>query len=191
MSDCFVYALVDPRTKEARYVGQTSIGMERPLAHSQANRYLRYRTHQYNWIKQLVAEGLKPGVIVLEKCSVEDLNEAECFHIAYLRSIGCRLTNQSTGGDSGARGYRWTEEQKAKKRGRPTTGRVTAAMLRAGAEAQEKPVEDQDGNWWASATIAAAVYGVSVSGICTSIRRGSAMRNGRKFRYVGSLSHPQ
>jgi hypothetical protein len=45
-------------------------------------------THKANWLRQLLAAGLKPEVEVLET-----------HFIAYFRSIGCRLTNLTDGGD--------------------------------------------------------------------------------------------
>ncbi|QSQ24850.1 hypothetical protein JY651_07885 [Pyxidicoccus parkwayensis] len=47
--------------------------------------------------------------------STAELNEAECFHIAYYRSIGCRLVNSTDGGE-GAPGFSPTPETREKMR---------------------------------------------------------------------------
>lgn len=59
--------------------------------------------HTGNWIKQLAAVGLVPEILILEELPVSasnaELNDAEQAHVAYWKLLGCRLTNQTGGGD--------------------------------------------------------------------------------------------
>lgn len=104
----FVYALVDPESKEIRYVGKTSVGIARPNAHNR-NARLEW-TYKARWILGLHARGLKPLVSTLEMCrNGADLIAAERRWIADLRARGCRLTNLTDGGD-GLPGYRQSAE---------------------------------------------------------------------------------
>lgn len=98
-SEYLIYALVDPRTSAVRYIGKSSSGLQRPKAHLYSG-YLRAATHKNNWLKQLLAEGLKPEIRVLEKFdSPKLLNLAERLWIAQARQVGWPLTNTTKGGD--------------------------------------------------------------------------------------------
>lgn len=104
-----IYALLDPTTKQIKYIGQALNALER-LAEHMKPRSREAKSHKNNWLNSLVAQGLKPELIVLE--SFEDpykLNEAEIFWIAYYRSIGANLTNGTDGGE-GNLGWKPTEE---------------------------------------------------------------------------------
>lgn len=98
-----IYALVDPRNGEIRYIGKSSIGMKRPARHAHP-RGLKESNYKARWVRQLVAEGLSYHVRVLYQAPVKvGLDEAECFWIRELRERGCRLTNSTSGGDGGTR----------------------------------------------------------------------------------------
>src|SRR5207247_2005136 len=78
----------------------------------------------WRWIRSLNAV---PKLIILERCSSQDLDEAERAWIACLRLYRCRLTNHTDGGTSGQShsietrqkmraaklGTKWTAEQRA------------------------------------------------------------------------------
>jgi group I intron endonuclease len=107
----YIYGLLDPNTKELRYIGKTN------------NLKVRYRDHinklsetnyKANWIKSLKNNNLKPELIVLEKYENEsDCFKAEIFLIEYFRSIGVNLTNLTNGGE-GVSGIKPSEETKNK-----------------------------------------------------------------------------
>jgi hypothetical protein len=121
MENRFIYGLIDPQTKELRYIGQTKIGMKRVLSEHSA--------HCRSWIRKLKRAGLKPEVIILER--PEDLNQAERNWIAFGRALGCPLTNIADGGEgnclkgpaNGFYGKKHDEETRkrmsAAKKGRP------------------------------------------------------------------------
>lgn len=94
----FIYGLVDPRTHELRYVGQTSIGMQRPLQ--------EHHAHCLRWEKSVTRAGFQKEVAILESCPDDVdcklwLDENERFYISLFRALGSRLTNIADGGDGG------------------------------------------------------------------------------------------
>lgn len=116
-----IYGLIDPRDLCLRYVGKSSSGMRRPRAHFAPSR-LKENTHKDHWIAAVLRDGLIPEIAVLEECVEDALVEAEQFYIAYFRSLGCKLTNATDGGE-GAPGVRPSEATRKKmsatRKGRP------------------------------------------------------------------------
>lgn len=111
-----IYGLIDPNTKELRYVGYTSNLKQRAYNHHNPHQ-LTSHTHKNNWLKSLLSSGQKSEMIILEEYeSAQELPEAEIFAIAYFKSIGCNLTNGTDGGDGGSpmTGKRHSEETKTK-----------------------------------------------------------------------------
>lgn len=97
-SKYLIYALVDPRTSEIRYIGKSGIGLARPKNHvSLAQR--GEPTLKSSWIRLLLSEGTRPVVRVLwEAPSHDGLYELEMFLIAEALKLGMRLTNGTSGG---------------------------------------------------------------------------------------------
>lgn len=93
----YIYALQDPITDEIRYVGK-SINPEERLKYHIKHLKREANTWKSRWITKLLNQGLSPQLIILEEV-VGRWQEAEMFWIAYLKSIGCRLTNLTEGGD--------------------------------------------------------------------------------------------
>ena len=95
-----IYGLVDPITRNLRYIGKSSSGLRRAKNHQLPCYLSKDRTHKGNWIRQLLAANLAPEVVIVQ--ALEDgeiLNEAEIHWIAYFRLMGCPLTNITRGGD--------------------------------------------------------------------------------------------
>ncbi len=107
----FVYGLCDPRTQELRYVGITNRVVDRHREHIRQAE--RGNTHLDRWIKQLLDAGLSPERFIIEEIDESGRVESECFWIAYFKSIGCRLTNITSGGE-GLIGFSHSEESKKK-----------------------------------------------------------------------------
>jgi len=106
-----IYALTDPRTDEIRYVGKSSSGLRRPGHHGARSVLSKDHTHKGNWLRGLVAAGLRYGVRVLEKLPAvaalppterrDAMDAAERRWIAHGRAEGWPLTNLTDGGDGG------------------------------------------------------------------------------------------
>lgn len=104
----FIYALSD--ASGIRYVGK-SVDLPKRLERHIQDSKVCYKT---NWIRGLLAKGIQPELLVLEKIANsddKDWQDVERFWISYLRFLGCRLTNLDSGG---RRGKRLSEETKRK-----------------------------------------------------------------------------
>lgn len=139
-----VYALVDPRTGEPRYVGRSSSGLSRPRKHSTPKALANDPTYKGNWLRQLRAQGRRCSIVVLLSAHSSDcLDEAERFWIAELRRRGHRLTNLTEGGE-GTVGRKLSAEAKAKI-GAAHKGKVVSAdtrqLLREARQGQEFSAE--------------------------------------------------
>lgn len=105
----YIYTLEDPITNDIRYVGKTSRSIK-----------IRYQEHLYDckkgkayssrWINKLSKKGLEPIVREIDSCN-NNGSELEKFYISKYKSIGCKLTNLTEGGE-GLIGYKHSEECK-------------------------------------------------------------------------------
>lgn len=122
-----IYALIDPRTNEIRYVGKAR-NVEKRLSrhlHEKAD------TYKCRWVNEMRRSGLAPVIFTLESFIDPDDSqwpEAERFWISYLKSIGCRLTNADGGGKSG---FKKSPESIAKLRGLKRSPEQLARMSSA------------------------------------------------------------
>lgn len=104
-----IYGLLDPNTKELRYIGYTSNQKSRYMAHHSLSK-LRIISHKNNWIKSLIAKDQKAEMIILERYQTAvELLEAEIDLIAYYKFIGCNLTNSTLGGDGFISGFKYSK----------------------------------------------------------------------------------
>ena len=91
-----IYGLMDPITNELRYVGKTQNSVEGRLKSHCSPKELNL--HKRNWIQKLLRSGHTPEIVVLETVK-DNGDEAEVFWIAYMKFLGCRLSNITSGGD--------------------------------------------------------------------------------------------
>lgn len=111
MTENIIYALVDPRTDEIRYIGQSSKGLRRPPQHWLGREFKR-RDRCHCWVRSVVKSGFVPEILILEYLETPDeLDQAEMDWIKAGRIFGRRLTNMTDGGN-GVRGLKLTEERK-------------------------------------------------------------------------------
>jgi hypothetical protein len=90
-----IYALIDPRSGDVRYIGKANDSGKRLKSHIRDSR--RRTTPVYWWIRSLAKSKLEPDVLVLSQC--EDWEAEERRLIASARSRGVRLLNLADGGD--------------------------------------------------------------------------------------------
>lgn len=115
-----IYGLYDPPDLggKLRYVGQSSIGLERAWQHKKISQ-LKAHSHKIHWIKSLLAQDKMYNVDILydlgfiENKNDRDnlLNLHEIRIIAEQRNMGTILTNSTDGGE-GTRGNILREESK-------------------------------------------------------------------------------
>ncbi|MFH1573715.1 MAG: GIY-YIG nuclease family protein, partial [Acidobacteriota bacterium] len=93
-----IYALVDPRDGEIRYVGKADNPKKRCAQHVREAQHKSDSTEKLNWLRELAEKGLKPEVRVLETIPLEEWPDAEVGIIEQLRMEGAQLTNSAPGG---------------------------------------------------------------------------------------------
>lgn len=109
-----VYMLLDPRSREVRYVGQTVRAPHVRLA--QHLRSARDKTSPpvCAWIRGLLNVGSSPECVVIEEfLGSSEMDCGEQFWIEQLRACGAKLLNIAPGGAKRT-GFRHSEETKAK-----------------------------------------------------------------------------
>jgi len=94
-----IYALLDPRNGDIRYVGWTVRLQGRIKRHVAEVVAGRARTRCGDWIRELLSVGLKPDFKVLESGCGNSYSLAERDWIFRLRSSGIDLTNERPGGE--------------------------------------------------------------------------------------------
>lgn len=111
-----LYVLLDPREPgffTARYVGATNSSLSRRLGQHLAPSKLRLDTPVATWLRELVAEGLRPLIALLERVPLPEWREGEIRQIKALRDAGHPLVNGHEGGTGPlAGGYVWSEESR-------------------------------------------------------------------------------
>ena len=98
----FIYALIDPDTNQIRYIGQTTLGIERFKKH-----YKDFRPSKLSgkiskskyWIKKLKNNNKIFKVEYLKYCLKEELNYWEKYYIAKYKHLD--LLNLTEGGQAG------------------------------------------------------------------------------------------
>jgi hypothetical protein len=193
MGRFLIYALHDPRSGELRYIGKSSNGLQRPRSHVYPNEN-RQRSHRAHWIKALLAEGLRPEIVVLEEYENGDgLAEMEQLAIAHYRSMGFRLTNQTAGGE-GAPGMIHSAETRAKmsasKKGKPAPPRSAEHIAKIAAWNRSrigKRLSDET-----RANMRAAHTGLKHSPEhCAAIRRGQVGVHHDNKHWIGRHHTPE
>lgn len=92
----YIYGLIDPETEEIRYVGKSI----RPTQRLQNHMNEVSNCHRSHWLQSLKRRGLKPELMILESVHGEwPWQESERYWIKRLKDAGCRLTNNTSGGD--------------------------------------------------------------------------------------------
>lgn len=92
----YIYALIDPFSKEIRYIGKSTRPKER-LANHCNEKAKSWRNH---WIQSVLRKGKRPEISILETISKDsDWQAKEKEWIKIGREKGWKLTNCTDGGD--------------------------------------------------------------------------------------------
>lgn len=111
-----IYALVDPRDNQIRYIGKTVRKLQIRLRNHMTAADEGFETWVARWCHSLKRQGLTPEMPVIETVPPgDDWAESEKFWIAYFRFLGANLVNHAEGGQ-GTDGYKFTEEQRERLR---------------------------------------------------------------------------
>jgi hypothetical protein len=148
----FIYGLIDPKTKELRYVGKTVDGVEKRIAvHVSRAKTQPHKIHSMAWLESLRLAGLRPDGFVIEEIAAgEDWVNAEQFWIAYFRSIGANLCNHTIGGE-GQTGYKQPKSHVEKRirfgedhhnYGKPMPAKTAEALRIGGEKLRSDPVRN-------------------------------------------------
>lgn len=113
----FIYYLADPITKKIVYIGKTKNPTKRLKDHCRKD--TRNRCKLDNWKNQIIDQGLKPEMKILEEVTENDVNDREKFYINFYLSNGNNLLNMTGGGD----GLQNPSEDVRKKIGDKSRGR--------------------------------------------------------------------
>lgn len=97
METVFIYALVDPRNEQVRYIGKSKDPIDRYRNHYNSAR--DKNTHKRNWINNLRKDGLRPELLVIDEVESDNWVFWECFYISLYKSYGFNLVNYTSGGD--------------------------------------------------------------------------------------------
>lgn len=89
---CFIYALVDPRSNEVKYIGKTLAPKLRYKAHLNTKAGFA-NSKKDKWILELLGLGLTPDFKIIEECPEMASQERETFHIRQYIANGASLLN--------------------------------------------------------------------------------------------------
>ncbi len=98
-----IYALHDPRTGEARYIGKALNPEKRLLAHLNSKTHLPVA----HWVRKLRRLGMKPEMRIIEWVPIAEWEAAERRWIATHRAKTDRLLNLAAGGAGPGRQEGW------------------------------------------------------------------------------------
>jgi NUMOD3 motif len=91
-----IYALCDPRTGIARYIGVTKKSL-----YIRLNGHLQDKKncHRTSWIRHLLAKGCKPTIEPISLIDEQYRHDSERFWILFFRELGFHLVNSTDGGE--------------------------------------------------------------------------------------------
>lgn len=106
----YIYALMDPRYGEVRYIGESADPWtrvflpyveKRPWQSHVAEATSGVQSHKASWIRGLIADGFMPTVVVLDSgdWDNEETGRREVETISFYKSMGAKLVNKSGGGE--------------------------------------------------------------------------------------------
>lgn len=97
MKQVYIYALIDPRNNQIRYVGKANNPYERYKNHFNSAR--DKNTHKRNWINNVRKDGFRPELLIIDLVNINEWHFWEKFYISLYKSYGFDLLNYTEGGD--------------------------------------------------------------------------------------------
>lgn len=97
MKNVYIYALIDPRDNQVRYIGKANNPEDRYKNHFNSAR--DKNTHKRNWINNVRKDGLRPELLILDEVPIDNWQYWERFYISLYKTFGFILLNYTTGGD--------------------------------------------------------------------------------------------
>lgn len=97
MNTTFIYALLDPISKNIRYIGKSNNPIKRFKEH--INKSKLTVTHKNNWILKLSKNNLKPILCIIDEVSIKEWVFWETYWISQCKTWGFNLVNTTEGGD--------------------------------------------------------------------------------------------
>ena len=97
-----IYKLIDPDTREIRYIGKTAKKLSRRLTRHITTSKRKNSCHKDHWINKLLSEGRLPVIKLIHKVKDGNWTKWEIYYIKKYREKGHRLTNSVDGGLGGS-----------------------------------------------------------------------------------------
>lgn len=97
MKNVYIYALIDPRDNQVRYIGKANNPEDRYKNHYNSAR--DKDTHKRNWINNIRKDGLRPELLILDEVPIDNWQYWERFYISLYKTYGFNLVNYTNGGD--------------------------------------------------------------------------------------------
>lgn len=96
--ECKIYKLMNPVTREIRYIGKTIKPLNYRLYHHVYDSY-RIKSHNAHWIQSLIKQELRPIIEEIETVSWHESADREIYWIKYFKELGYNLCNLTDGGE--------------------------------------------------------------------------------------------
>lgn len=143
--DTYIYALIDSKTQEIKYIGKTVSPLNSRLSahlHDAKNPKCQH-WHKCRWINKLLRDGARPLIKALEVVPYTgDWASREAYWIKRMRSEGHRITNLTDGGE-GTTGYVPTEATRIKQ-SKSSKGRIVSEETKKLMAANSKRYWDEN-----------------------------------------------
>lgn len=137
---CDIYTLSDPRDGSVRYVGKSTQVAARYYNHLDYAKRPGRKFRSTNWIRQLLALGLKPTLTIIETVPYHQWADRERHWISHHKAVGANLTNHNDGGygpwevspETSAKLSAATAARNRSRKGQATSERARAVWSEAG-----------------------------------------------------------
>ena len=97
MKTTYIYSLSFPEGN-IRYIGKSDEPKKRLRNHIYEAKRNKWNSHKNNWIRQLLNEGNKPIIEILEEVEIEKWEDCEKYWINQIKALNFDLVNVNEGG---------------------------------------------------------------------------------------------